>query len=57
MALPLSVAGWLMGRGVRRNPAIANGRSMARAGEIVGVLTTVIMCLGMSAVVVAVAVG
>lgn len=57
VALPLSVAGWLMGRGVRRNPAIANGRSMARAGEIVGALTTVIICLGLSAVVGAVAIG
>ncbi len=56
VALPLSAVGWSMGRRVRRNPAITKGRSMARAGEIVGAVATVVICLGLSAVVVAVAV-
>lgn len=49
VALPVSTAGWALGRRVRRNPAIENGRAMALAGEVLGACGTVFACLALAA--------
>ena len=49
LALPLSAAGWALGRSVRRNPDVQHGRSMALTGEVIGVAGTVSACLALAA--------
>ncbi|MBA3305085.1 MAG: DUF1707 domain-containing protein [Thermoleophilaceae bacterium] len=49
MALPLSATGWAVGRGVRRDPAVSKGRSLALAGETLGIVGTVLACLALTA--------
>lgn len=56
VALPLLGVGWTMGRGVRHDPAVTDGRSMARTGEIIGAIGTVVIGLGLALFAVLVAV-
>lgn len=47
--IPLTAAGWALGRGVRRDPTATAGRSLAGAGEVVGAVATVCACLVLAA--------
>lgn len=49
LALPLSASGWAMARGLKRDPALRNGRTLALVGEILGGVGTVSACLALTA--------
>ena len=49
LSLPLSAAGWIVGRSARRRSAIARTRTAALTGEVLGLVGTVCACLVLSA--------
>ena len=48
-SLPLSAAGWGMGREVRRDERVTRGKGVALSGEVLGAIGTVSACLALTA--------
>lgn len=57
VTLPVSTAGWALGRRVRRDAEMKSGRTMALAGEVLGASGTVFSCLALTACAVVVTAG
>ena len=49
LSLPMSATAWGLGRSVRRNAAVGQGRSLARTGEVLGAVGAIIGCLALAA--------
>jgi hypothetical protein len=49
LSLPISATAWGLGRSVRRDAAVGQPRSLTVAGEVLGIVGTILGCLALAA--------